>query len=69
MIMVEVNGVPRELEPGTCVGALVAQILGAESPPGVAVGLNGEVVVRAEWASVVVQDRDAVEIVRAIQGG
>lgn len=69
MITVEVNGVPRELEPDTRVGALVARILGTESSQGVAVARNGEVVLRAEWASVVVQDRDAVEIIRATQGG
>lgn len=69
MIMVEVNGVPKELEPDTPVGTLVAQVLGADSPPGVAVAVNGEVVFRAAWASVVVQDRDVVEIIRAIQGG
>lgn len=69
MITIEVNGVAKELEPDTNVGALVARILGAESPSGVAVALNGEVVLRAEWASVVVRDRDAVEIIRATQGG
>ncbi len=69
MITVEVNGVPKELEPDTHIGALVAQILGREPPSGVAVALNGEVVLRSEWVSVVVKDRDAVEIIRAIQGG
>lgn len=69
MITVEVNGAPEELEPDTDVEALVARILGTESSQGLAVALNGEVVLRAEWASVVVQDRDAVEIIRATQGG
>lgn len=69
MITVRVNGVPGELEPGTRVGALVARILGAESPDGVAVARNGEVVLRAEWATVVVEDQDIVEIIRATAGG
>lgn len=69
MITVEVNGVPKGVEPDTPVGVLVAQILGAEPLQGVAVALNGEVVLRAEWATVIVKDRDAVEIIRAIQGG
>ncbi len=69
MITVQVNGVPRELEPGTHVGALVARILGTESSQGVAVARNGEVVLRAEWMAVVVEDEDIVEIIRATAGG
>jgi len=36
---------------------------------GVAVAVNGEVVARAEWRARALRDGDAVEIVRAVQGG
>ena len=69
MITVDINGVPKGVEPDIPVGVLVAQILGSGPLQGVAVAVNGEVVLRAEWATVIVKDRDAVEIIRAIQGG
>lgn len=69
MITVDINGVPTGVESDIPVGVLVAQILGAGPLQGVAVAVNGEVVLRAEWATVIVKDRDAVEIIRAIQGG
>jgi sulfur carrier protein len=36
---------------------------------GVAVAVDGEVVRRAEWVTTPLSDRQAVEIVRAVQGG
>jgi sulfur carrier protein len=36
---------------------------------GIAVAVNNEVVPRARWSETVLQDGDAVEIVRAVAGG
>jgi sulfur carrier protein len=40
-----------------------------ESPHGIAVARNGEVVRAADWARTVLHEGDAVEIVTARQGG
>ena len=39
------------------------------SPHGFAIALNGAVVRRDAWAATPVRDGDAVEIIRAMQGG
>ena len=36
---------------------------------GVAVAVDGEVVRRADWVTTLLADRQAVEVVRAVQGG
>ena len=36
---------------------------------GVAVAVDGEVVRRADWATTPLADRQAIEVVRAVQGG
>ena len=62
-----VNGRPVTLEPGTTVGALVAER--CPSPRGVAVAINGEVVPKSTWGRTVVAAGDEVEIVTAAAGG
>jgi sulfur carrier protein len=62
-----VNGEPRELEPGTTVGALVEDL--GMPRRGVAVALDGEIVSRSEWDDVAVPDGARVEVVTAMQGG
>lgn len=63
---VTLNGEPREVEGPITVTALLASI-GLEGP--VAVEINREVVPRAEHASRIVADGDAIEIVHLVGGG
>ena len=67
--MTLVNGQEREVPAGTVVGQLVAELVGAPDPRGVAVAVNGEVVPRAAWGSTVVGSGDRVEVLTASQGG
>ncbi len=62
-----VNGVPAPAQAGATVADLVAAW--CDSPRGVAVARNGEVVPRSRWADVVVGPDDHVEIVTAAAGG
>lgn len=63
-MIVTVNGEPRTLD-GPVV---VADLLPAEKR-GIAVALNGSVVLRSEHATTPVAEGDVVEIVTAVQGG
>ena len=65
---VAVNGVERELPSGATVADVVRSLV--EMPErGVAVALDGEVVPRSEWQATSVGDGQAVEVLRAAQGG
>jgi thiamine biosynthesis protein ThiS len=67
MIIVTVNGKPRELERSLRVAAFLKALdINARQ---VAVAVNGEVVPRSEWERVSVNDGDTVEVVRAVGGG
>jgi sulfur carrier protein len=62
-VKVRVNGEEREVQPGTTVAELV--------PPsrGVAVAVDGEVVPRSDWPATAIRDGQALEVLRAVQGG
>ena len=62
-----VNGTSREVAGALSVGALVAELTGAQR--GVAVAVNGEVVPRSTWATAGLRDGDRVEVLTAAQGG
>ena len=62
-----VNGDPAELEDGLTVAALVARR--AEEHRRVAVAVNADVVPRGAWASTVLHEGDAVEVLVAVAGG
>lgn len=65
---VAVNGEERELAEAAL--AALLRGLGVErARPGVAVAVNGEVVARAAWDTVVLRDGDQVEVLTAVQGG
>jgi sulfur carrier protein len=64
---VTVNGAPRDLASGTTLAQVVTELTTA--PTGVAVAVNDTVVPRGAWASTVLDDRDRVEILTAVQGG
>jgi sulfur carrier protein len=66
-VIVTVNGVRREVEEGLSVAALVDDLAGGTR--GTAVAVNQEVVPRSTWASTRLQPGDAVELLRAAQGG
>jgi sulfur carrier protein len=62
-----VNGTTTDLTPDTTVEMLVT--VWCESPRGVAVAVNREVVPRSAWPSTAVRAGDEVEIVTASAGG
>jgi len=67
MTAVLVNGEPEDLGEGTTVADLVARH--RDSPRGVAVARNEEVVPRSRWDTTVVVEGDRFEILTAAQGG
>jgi sulfur carrier protein len=66
-MQITVNGEPKSIEPGTTVAALVVA-LGLGAGP-VAVERNREVVPRAQHATTLLADGDALEIVHFVGGG
>lgn len=67
---VTVNGKTTELANDATVGQVLARHLGpSPATSGVAVALNGEVVVRAEWGSRRLQPHDCIEVLAARGGG
>jgi sulfur carrier protein len=68
MVTIRINGEEETLTAGT-VAELVAAKSDIEGGRGLAVAVNGTLVRRTEWASRRLSPGDAVEIVRAMQGG
>jgi len=67
-VKVSVNGVEQELATGATVADVVRSLV--ESPErGVAVALDGEVVPRSRWQATGLREGQAVEVLRAVQGG
>jgi sulfur carrier protein len=68
MTTIRLNGETEQLGVGT-----IAELIAAKSDMpagrGLAVALNGTLVRRADWANTKLKPGDAVEIVRAMQGG
>lgn len=62
-----VNGKPRDVQAGTTVADMVAQ-LGRE-PEGVAVAVNEDVVPRSSWSAMKLHEMDRVEVLTAAAGG
>lgn len=62
-----VNGRPVELDAGATIADVVARFERAAA--GIAVALNGEVVVRHEWGATPLGDGDRVEVLGAVAGG
>jgi sulfur carrier protein len=65
---IRVNGQDEPLEAETLAALLEFKAVDV-AQKGIAVALNGAVVPRAEWATTKLKPGDAVEIVRARQGG
>jgi len=67
MVEVTINGKPRQLPRELNISELL-DYLGVRRN-GVAVALNGEVVLREEWEQTVVRTGDHVEVVHMVGGG
>jgi len=68
-VIVELNGETEQLPDGATVADAVKAIGVNGETRGVAVAVDGEVVRRADWVTTPLADRQAVEVVRAVQGG
>jgi thiazole synthase len=66
---IELNGEPRLVGEGATLADLVREAGAAPEGRGVAVAVDGEVVPRGEWRTVVLRDGQQVEVLAAIQGG
>jgi sulfur carrier protein len=66
-VNVLVNGVARDVPPGTTVADLVAALTGGAD--GVAVARNEQVVPRGAWGGTPLAEGDRVEVLTAVQGG
>ncbi len=66
-MQLRVNGRPAELPDGTTVADLVAAR--AEEHRRIAVARNADVVPRSAWATTVLVEGDAVEVLVAVAGG
>jgi sulfur carrier protein len=67
MTAITVNGEPCRAPPRTTLSDLVTER--CESPNGIAVACNGDVVPRSRWSDTPVHDGDEIEIVTAAAGG
>jgi sulfur carrier protein len=68
-VIVELNGRRAELPDGASVAQAVEAAGADDERRGVAVAVEGEVVPRGEWERTGLREGQAVEVVRAIQGG
>lgn len=64
-----INGNPRDLDEMSTVVDALAAAGHAGAGFGIAIALNGEVVVRSEWARTRLSHGDRLEILVAAQGG
>lgn len=68
-MIVQVNGRPAELPKGATVADAV-KVVGIDGESrGVAVAVDGEVIRGIDWERTRLAERQAVEVVRAVQGG
>jgi sulfur carrier protein len=68
-MIVELNGRPADLGDAPTVADAVRAIGVNGGSRGVAVAVDGEVIRRTDWERTKLRERQAVEIVRAVQGG
>jgi sulfur carrier protein len=66
---VALNGRRARLRDGATVADAVREAGVKEAARGVAVAVDGEVIRRAEWEQTKLEDDQAIEVVRAVQGG
>ena len=68
-MIIQVNGEPREVDQHVRLSDVLELGVGATTPRGIAVAVNGEVVPRSRHASTELTEGAKVEIVTAVQGG
>ncbi len=68
-MIVELNGQTEQLPDDATVADAVKAVGVNGETRGVAVAVDGEVVRRADWMTTPLADRQAIEVVRAVQGG
>ena len=68
-MIVALNGRPAELRDGASVAEAIAVAGVAGAERGVAAAVDGAVVPRSQWESVVLTEGAEVEVVKAVQGG
>jgi sulfur carrier protein len=68
-VIVELNGQTEQLPDDATVADAVKAVGVNGETRGVAVAVDGEVVRRADWVTTTLADRQAIEVVRAVQGG
>jgi sulfur carrier protein len=66
---VELNGRRTELPEGATVADAVTVAGAGSNGRGVAVAVDGDVVPRGDWTETELAEGQAVEVVRAVQGG
>lgn len=64
---IQVNGEPREVQPGSTVAGLLGLL--EVKQPHVAVELNLEVIPRAQHGKTILRDGDRLEVVTLVGGG
>jgi sulfur carrier protein len=67
MTTLVLNGERREVADGSTVADVVDSLTAEQR--GVAVALDGEVVLRSDWSTTRLADGQQVEVLRAVQGG
>ena len=65
---VQVNGEERHVIDGATVDDIV-RLLMVQDARGIAVARNSEIVLRASWTTVRLEEGDHIEVLQAVQGG
>ena len=68
-MILRINGIPMEYENGLTLLEVIQQQTGQNQFDGMAIALNGEVVIRKKWETTSLQAKDSLEILQAVRGG
>ena len=68
-MILRINGMPMEYENDLTLLEVIQQQTGQNQFDGMAVALNGEVVIRKKWETTSLQAKDNLEILQSVSGG
>lgn len=68
-MQITLNGEDRNVRNGISIRDLLIELAHDPDRKGIAVAVNAEIVVRAKWASTLLDTGDRVDIIAAVQGG
>jgi len=68
-MILRINGMPMEYENDLTLLEVITQQTGQNKFDGMAVALNGEVIIRQKWATTSLEAKDSLEILQAVSGG